>query len=265
MSTPSPVPGEASRPPATNTTYPGLTDEQTIEITAITQAAHAVIGAVWGFNITETRIYQVADVPGGIGYSGTTDFAQSRIPWLEGIAHMNAAGDAAVRQYLDRSGLPDPHRLAGVTRGRQNRERAEEQLAARGFTMVRGAVPAGVPGASWDAVVQQVDRTLEQLWPQVEEVASQLRTSFAVSGDHVRSILGDAASEIDLAVMADASRQAPEPRGGTFQRLMDLARQIAADGRLRAPRGPGRARSLPDAQFESLQSQQQQHGRQHLR
>ncbi|MEU5241676.1 hypothetical protein ACH4UR_35800 [Streptomyces lydicus] len=243
-----------------------MTEEQLIEIAAISQAAHAVIGAVWGFNITEARIYQVADASGGVGYSGTTGYAQSHIPWLEGIAHMNVAGDAAVHRYLDRAGLADPHRLAGTTRGRHNREHAEEQLAARGFPMVRGAIPAGAPGASWDAVMQQVDRTLEQLWPQVEEVASQLRTSFAVSGDHIRSILGNAASEVDLAVVASASRQTPEaePRGDVFQRLMDLARQIVADARLRAPRGPGRSRSQPDAQFESLQ-QQQQHGRQHLR
>ncbi|WP_184503609.1 hypothetical protein [Streptomyces botrytidirepellens] len=164
---------------------------------------------MWSFDITEARIYQVpaVDPQNGVGYSGTTTYAQGRIPWHAGIAHINAAGAVAVRLYLDRAGLPG---ATGGMPGRHNREHAEVELAAMGFTMYHGPVPPGVPGASWEAVMQQVDHTLQQLWPQVEAVASQIRTSSAVSGDRVRSILGDAASGIDLAELADASRRVPE-------------------------------------------------------
>ncbi|MFN2591913.1 MAG: hypothetical protein ABR532_03655 [Candidatus Dormibacteria bacterium] len=259
MSTLPPAPEGAEHPPATHIAYAGLSTEQLIGVAAVTQAAHAVVGALWQFDITEVRIYQVpaTDAAGGIGYAGRTSYASSRIPHIEGIAYLNAAGSAAVRRYLGEEGLPDLRDLTSALPGGHNLEAAQEQLAA-----------AGVAAVSWEAVVQQVDLTLERLWPQVEQVASRLRTSFAVSGDLVRSVLADNAWDVDLAAMADASRQAPQqatdalPRADSLQRLIELARRITANARLRAPRGHGAPKPLPDAQSAELQ---QQRGERQLR
>lgn len=105
------------------------------------------------------------------------------------------------------------------------------------------------------SVAVQGEQGLQRLWPRIEEVAQQVRTSFAVSGDQVRSVLSNAvaAVDLDLEAMADASRDTPPAQTTTaslqaLSRFMARAKQIAGESLRRAP-GP-----LASARSESLRS-----------
>lgn len=216
-----------------------LMTEHLLQAAAAHQAGRAVVGSVWGFNITKTRIYQVP-LPGaqdGIGYTGYTSYGPSRVRWAAGFAHLAAAGTVAGRLHLSKIGLFDDALAAGLN-GSRDFERAEEELALVGFVMHRGPVPADVSGASWEGVMAQLEPVVQQLWPQIEQVAAELLTTYDVPGDRVRSIIGDAANTIDLAALADASRTPPEAKdlaspmpASSFDSLLARVQEITAESR----------------------------------
>lgn len=79
---------------------------------------------------------------------------------------------------------------------------ATDTLSAVGFAMRHTeqpqAEPPGAHGASWELVSEQVRRVLCQLWPQVQEVATDLVTNGSLPAERVRAIVRGAALPLDL-------------------------------------------------------------------
>jgi hypothetical protein len=211
-----------------------FTEDEAKRSGAFHEAGHAVVGTVWGFNVTEARIYQV-EMPGsaaGYGYTGGTSCGSSSVPWVVGRAHMAVAGDLAARLYLRDVGRFSAQ-TARTTDIHDRRDVERELSAGFGFEMHDGPVPVGTRGASWEVVCDQTDQILQAMWPQVRDVAEILHASGRVTGGHVRSIVAEAHVFLGLEDMARIAE------GQTAPELADLAaraRRIAAQSRSRAAR-----------------------------
>lgn len=153
---------------------------------AVHEAAHAVLGLLYGLHVVSTEIIQWDRPDGGWALTGQTSFEGTNLcPWK--LAAYMAAGEVAHRKHLGHLGWSRKQADAVATSD-HDRDYAIDVLARHGFHLGRDHTPPG--GRSWASVQGQALDAVTACWQQITTVARAVEADTKLHGDTVAALAG---------------------------------------------------------------------------